>query len=245
MEILPFEKVPRCIGIILDGNRRYAEAEGLSRAKGHHAGYRKFREFLRWAKEAGVRYGIAYAFSTENWKREKGEVDDLMNLFRYAFKNDVEELRAEGVCIHVIGDRSRLPEDLQKLAQYAEERTKTEKTIMGKGFHLVLALSYGGRAEILAAVETFIEMKEGLSLQAPLWLTEENFSQCLWTGQAGIPDPDLIIRPGGEKRLSGFLLWQAAYSELFFSDTLWPDFTKEEFLKILAEYAERKKNYGK
>lgn len=230
---------PACIGIILDGNRRFAKAEGLPREKGHYAGYKKFREFLRWAKEAGIRYAIAYAFSTENWKRSRDEVDYLMDLFRHVFKNEVEELRREGVRLRVIGDCFRLPVDIQVLARDAEARTYKNTE-----FHLALALSYGGRAEILAAAK--ILMSDWAELP-DLWrgLTEADLGACLRTARAGFPDPDLIIRPGGEKRLSGFLLWQAAYSELFFSDTLWPDFTKEEFFAILAEYGGRKKNFGK
>ena len=222
---------PHCIGIILDGNRRFAKARGLPTLEGHRRGYEKVKEIMRWAQEAGISFVIAYAFSTENWNRTPEEVSYLMDLFKEALTRQVQELKAEGIRVRCIGERERFSPELQKLMKDAEEETTRLP-----GSTLVLALSYGGRADIVQAARRAV--REGKTN-----ITESEFSPLLWTH--GIPDPDLIIRTGGEHRLSGFLTWQSVYSELFFTDTYLPDFSKEEFSAILTEYAKRERRMGR
>ena len=226
------KKIPTTIGIIIDGNRRWAKVRGLPSLEGHRAGYNKLKEALRWARDAGVKNAICYVFSTENWKRSQEEVTYLMDLLRSIFmKNEIAELYKDGVSVRVAGDRTMLAPDLQELITKVEQDTKDNTKMI-----LSLALSYGGRKEIVSAIDRLLA--EGKKM-----ITEEDFSNYLWT--AGIPDPDLIIRTGGEHRLSNFLPWQSVYSELFFLDTMWPDFSKEEFDNILAAYAARERRFGK
>ncbi len=223
------QAMPQCVGIIMDGNRRWAKARGLSPWEGHTAGYKKLKELVGWGKEYGVKNVVVYAFSTENWKRSAEEVEHILTLFKYVLEHEIDELAKDGVRIRFAGDRSRFPEDMQKLMADVEVRTANlgEYTIM-------VAASYGGRAELLSAI---------LKLRAEnIEATEESVNAALWT--AGFPDPDLILRTGGEMRLSNFLLWQSAYSELFFLDTPWPDLSKEEFKGVLETYASRKRNFG-
>ncbi|PIR24254.1 di-trans,poly-cis-decaprenylcistransferase [Candidatus Campbellbacteria bacterium CG11_big_fil_rev_8_21_14_0_20_44_21] len=223
------KKIPNCIGIIMDGNRRWAKEKGLPTLQGHKKGYEVLKKCLRFAKEKGLKWMIVYAFSTENWERSKEEVSYLMDIFRGAFKNELESLRQEKARIIFIGKKDLLPEDIQKSARKLEEDTKNETEAT-----LVIALSYGGRSEITEAVNKAV--KEGREV------SEESFKDYLWTKD--IPDPDLIIRTGGEKRLSNFLPWQSTYSEFFFSDTYWPDFQTEEFEKILEEYGQKNRRNG-
>ena len=223
--------VPECVGIIMDGNRRWARARGLPTLLGHEKGFRKVKEALSWCDEAGVSHLIVYAFSTENWNRSKEEVSYLMDLVRLLLTEETAVLAAEGYRLRCVGDRSRLPRDIVELIETSEASTRSGTRSM-----LVVALSYGGRAEILHAVRALLK-------EPPPELSEGVFSQKLWS--AGVPDPDLIVRTGGEKRLSGFLTWQSVYSELFFSDTFWPDFSKEEFRGILSEFAARERRMGK
>ncbi len=215
----------------MDGNRRWAKAKGLPALEGHRRGYEKTHEVLLWASKLGVRYLILYAFSTENWSRTKEEVGYLMGLLHLLLSRDVTRIAKEGYRIRCIGERGRFSPDLQKLMNGAEELTAKNTGTM-----LVLALSYGGRAEILAGVRKILCGKK-------TEITETDFSSSLWS--AGIPDPDMIIRPGGEKRLSGFLTWGSVYSELFFTDTKWPDFSLEEFQAMLAEFGTRERRIGK
>lgn len=222
---------PHCIGIILDGNRRFAKARGLPTLEGHRRGYEKVKEIMHWAKEAGISFVIVYAFSTENWNRSPEEVSYLMGLFKEALTRQVQELKAEGMRVRCIGERERFSPKLQKLMQHAEAETAGLP-----GPTLVLALSYGGRADILQAARRAAKNNAAA-------LTEDEFSSYLWT--SGIPDPDLIIRTGGERRLSGFLTWQSVYSELFFIDTYLPDFSKEEFQSILQEFSRRERRMGR
>lgn len=224
------QKTPECIGIIVDGNRRWAHKNGVPTLEGHRAGYEKVKEVLRWAREAGIRYVIAYVFSSENWNRKPEEVSYLMKLITYACTTEIEHFKKENARIRIIGERARLPQDIQDAVKNAEEETKN-----CTGETLVLAISYGGRDEL-------VEAARKLCGRAPEEITKEIFAEQLWT--RGIPDPDLIIRTSGEQRLSNFLLWQAAYSELFFTKTLWPDLTKEDFFQILQEYSERERRFG-
>lgn len=225
------EKVPTCVGIIMDGNRRWAKEKGLPTLDGHRRGYEKTRDVLAWTSEAGVKFLVLYAFSTENWKRTEEEVGYLMDLFKRLLTHEVERIEKEGYRIRCIGQRERFSPELQKLMDEAERRTA-----QNKGTTLVLALSYGGRAEILSGVHRAV-------CEGKTDITEENFSSLLWSKD--VPNPDMIIRPGGEKRLSGFLTWGSVYSELFFTDTKWPDFSFEEFRAMLTEFGERERRRGK
>lgn len=225
------QNIPRCVGIIMDGNRRWAKGKGMLPYEGHRVGYETLKETVTWAREAGVKDLIVYAFSTENWQRSKTEVRFFLALFSKVLKNMSDELHKEGVQVSFIGDRERFPEALQKEMARIEEETKGNK-----GIHLLVAVSYGGRAE-LARAATILTKKKLANI------SEKDIEGALFT--TGIPDPDLIIRTGGEMRLSNFLLWQVAYSELFFTKTLWPDFSKREFTAILSEYASRERRRGK
>jgi len=223
---------PTSIAIVMDGNRRYARSVGLSNFEGHRQGVAKIKDVTRWAKDAGITNIIIYGFSTENWGRASEEVAYLMDLFAHTFGGpDLEEVIQEGFRVRVIGERERLPLSLQKIITAAETRTKD----LLKGT-LTVGISYGGRAEILAAVNTLLAEKVAS-------VDEEGFRKVMWT--AGIPDPDLIIRTGGDNRLSNFLPWQSIYSELFFTNTYWPAFTHEEFNAILDAYAKRERRNGK
>jgi len=224
------KNIPKCVGVIMDGNRRWAKEKGMPASFGHRAGYKKSKEVILWAKELGVRNIIAYTFSTENWKRNEKEIDMLMKLFVQALSN-ADFFKKEDIKVTIIGQKERFSEDIIKGINKIEKTTKECKSV-----HLVVALSYGGRAEIVSAVNKLLngDLKK---------VSEEGFANALWT--ANIPDPDIVVRTGGEKRLSNFLPWQSVYSELFFTDTYWPAFTKKEFKDILAKYDEREKRTGK
>lgn len=226
----PTTSAPTCIGIIMDGNRRWARAQGLPTYEGHRKGYEKLQEVLSWCKDAGVSHLVVYALSTENWKRAQEEVSYLMDLFRTTIQEHVTKLQSEGAAVHFAGDLSRFPDDLQQLMREVHARNDPEAQ-----HHLWIAGSYGGRPEILEAVNALIS--EGVTR-----VDEKLFAERLWT--AGMPDPDIIIRTGGEKRLSNFLPWQGVYSELFFVDTYWPVFSKQEFEEILCDFATRERRNG-
>lgn len=221
--------VPACVGIILDGNRRWAKANGVSKLDGHRAGMETLKKTVRFVRDSSIKHLVVYAFSTENWNRDKDEVSYLMDLFREAINKEMMELGKENVRVRFIGQRDRFSDDLRHAMADIEDKTSTNDAIT-----LWVCLSYGGRAEIVAAAKAAAEAGE---------VTEETLMQNLWT--TGMPDPDIIIRTGGEKRLSNFLPWQAVYSELFFIETLCPDFDKEEFDSILAEFATRERRRGK
>ena len=225
--------IPACIGVIMDGNRRWAKKRGLPPLEGHKKGYETLKETIRWARDAGVQSLIFYAFSTENWNRTAEEVSYLMDIFRAALRDEIETVAGEGARVRFLGTRERLSQDIQGMMSDIEERTKDKKD-----FTLGIALSYGGRAEILS-----VARKMCLEQNSEKNIREKDFEKNLWT--AGIPDPDIIIRTGGEKRLSNFLPWQSVYSELFFTDTFWPDFSKKEFEKILSEFGERERRRGR
>lgn len=224
--------IPVCIGIIMDGNRRWAKEKGLPTYDGHAKGYGKLQEVVKWVREAGVSHIVVYAFSTENWNRSKEEVGYLMSLFRIMFQNDLKRMINDRVRVCFVGDKSRFDIDMQKMMEEVESATGEKE---GYNITLHLAMSYGGRGEIIAAARAM--QKEGSEV------TEESFAKRLWSYP--MPDPDIIIRTGGEKRLSGFLAWQSVYSELFFVDSFWPAFTKEEFDAILAEFSLRERRRGK
>lgn len=219
-----------CVGFIMDGNRRWAKERGEETLVGHKAGEDKFYEVAQWVKEANIPHAVFYAFSTENWLRDKVEVTYLMDLFEtfmLQLKGEIETIQMR---VYVIGERTRFSPRLQELMSELEKASSHYT-----GTAIWVALSYGGRAEIVAACNQ--------AIAAGVAIREESFSQYLWT--AGMPDPDLIIRTGGDMRLSNFLPWQAVYSELFFVDTYWPAFTKDEFTRIVAQYADRQQRRGK
>ncbi|MEK7614664.1 MAG: polyprenyl diphosphate synthase [Patescibacteria group bacterium] len=226
---------PKTIGVIMDGNRRWARARGLSPTEGHEAGYGKFKEFVRWAKEFGIKTLYVYAFSTENWNRSKNEVGYLMELFSKVLGPDAAELIKEKVRVRFVGQIEKFPAAIRFGIRNLERATSgfTSPT-------LVICVSYGGRAETLSAVKNLIS-KEGIKNISKL--NEKIFEKYLWT--AGSPDPELIIRTSGEIRTSNFLPWQSAYSEWFFTKTLWPAFTKREFEKILNDFSKREIRKGK
>lgn len=226
------EHPPACIGIIMDGNRRFAKEHGLSTLEGHRLGYAKAKEAARWCRDAGVKYMILYAFSNENWNRSPEEVAYLTGIFKEQLFSGAEELRAEDGAIRFIGDVARFGSEFEVQAKHLEETNPKNPSATA-----VIALSYGGRQEILRAVNALIKEKT----VAPV--TEVEFEEHLYT--AGIPDPDLIIRTSGEERLSGFLPWQATYSELFFVKKHWPDFERKDFEQVLEEYAARERRHGK
>jgi undecaprenyl diphosphate synthase len=228
--------VPCHVAIIMDGNGRWATRRGLPRVAGHRAGVEAVRRTIRAAMEAGVGCLTLYAFSSENWRRPAGEVSDLTGLLRHFLRNEVGELDKAGVRLRVIGDRARFDRDIQAELEAAERRTAGNAKLT-----LVVALSYGGRAEIVAAARAMAEAALAGRLD-PASLGEEGFAGLLST--AGIPDPDLVIRTSGEQRLSNFLLWQSAYAELVFLDVLWPDFTAEHFEEALAEFHRRERRFG-
>jgi undecaprenyl diphosphate synthase len=221
----------KSIGIILDGNRRWAKARNLPSLQGHRTGFEKVKESLNWVFDAGVEELILYVFSTENWNRSKDEVSYLMDLISQGIKDWSQELQDKGIRIRFIGDITTLPEKMQRNLEEIEQKTKN-----GTKGTLALALSYGGRQEILAGVNKLLEVGKKN-------VTEEDVRAAMWS--ADLKDPDLIIRTGGEKRLSNFLTWQSTYSELFFTDTFWPDFSKEEFEAILADFSQRERRHGR
>jgi len=225
-------RIPKHVGIIMDGNGRWAELRGLPRIEGHRRGVERSKEIIEVATELGLRALTIYAFSTENWRRPSAEVTTLMKLLELYLKKELEKLMKNGVVFKTIGDIPRLPDHIQSILKDAEEKTSSNK-----GMVLTTALSYSGRNEIMRAIRKV--MVAGIK---PDDLTEEVFESYLDT--AGNPPPDLIIRTSGEMRISNFLLWQAAYSEFYFTDTLWPDFNKDEFLLAIQDYQRRDRRFG-
>ena len=253
----------RHLAVIMDGNGRWAKKHHLPRLAGHRAGAESLDRTMHWCKEAGISYLTVYAFSTENWKRSKGEVAGLMKLLSHFIKVKEKELVKNGIAFRVIGRREDLSPKLQKEIAALEEKTK------GGDFTLVVALSYGGRDEIVRAAAKLVAQgrlgscrvdlgsdrvglgsnRVGLGSaiesrvgEESIRVDEEAFANCLDT--AGIPDPDLIVRTSGELRISNFLLWQAAYAEFYFTDVLWPDFDKAEFDKAIASFSKRERRMG-
>ncbi len=225
------------IAVIMDGNGRWAAKRGLPRNAGHKKGAEVVIEIAKAAKELGVKFLTLYAFSTENWKRSREEVDGLMNLLREYLAKDFKELKENDVRIRFIGERQMLADDIVAKIEELEKSTAQNKSL-----GLQVALSYGSRQEILHAVkEIASQVKSGdMSLKD---IDEQSFSAMLYT--AGVPDPDLVIRTSGEQRISNYLLWQIAYAEFFFTKTLWPDFTKTELQEIIESYQTRERRYGK
>jgi undecaprenyl diphosphate synthase len=228
--------VPAHVAIIMDGNGRWAKARGLPRTAGHRRGAEAARQTVEAAIELGVRYLTLFGFSSENWKRPLAEIDDLMGLLRHYLRGEIAELHKAGVRLQVIGDRTRLAPDIVGMIDNAEAMTRDNTAI-----HLTIALSYGARAEIVAAARSLAQ-DVARGVLRPDAIDESAFCRRLFTH--GIPDPDIVIRTSGEQRLSNFLLWQSAYSELVFIDTLWPDFGRRELEHAIAEYQRRERRYG-
>ncbi|RPI34762.1 MAG: isoprenyl transferase [Nitrospiraceae bacterium] len=226
-------RIPNHVGIIMDGNGRWAELRGLPRIEGHRRGAERSKEIVDVARELGVKCLTLYAFSTENWQRPQTEVTTLMKILEIYLKNEFSGLIRKNVVFRAIGEIWRLPENIQALIRETEE-----KSAANTGMHLVAALSYSGRNEILRAVKKIVAAPV-----EPEAVTEDFFSSQLDT--TGLPQPDLIIRTSGERRLSNFLLWQSAYAELYFTDTLWPDFDKEEFVLAIQDFQSRERRFGK
>ena len=231
--------MPRHIGIIMDGNGRWAKQRGLGRSEGHKAGANTFRTICDYAAELGIECLTFYAFSTENWKRPADEVAGIMNLFRDYLaeaQEREEENEAKGMRLRYIGDRTALPEDIIALVDTLESRSSEKSRIT-----VNLAVNYGGRDEILHAVKAIAKKVEAGEINADD-ISLNDIDGNLYT--AGQPDPDLIIRPSGEYRLSNFLIWQAAYSEFWFSDILWPDFTTDDLDKAIIDFSKRNRRFG-
>ena len=227
---------PPHVAIIMDGNGRWAKARGLPRIQGHRRGAEAVRRTLTAAAELGISYLTLFGFSSENWKRPSDEVDDLMGLLRVYLRGEIAELHRQGVRVRIIGDRTRLAPDIVTLIANAEQLTAENSRL-----NLIVALSYGGRHDIVQAARR-LAAEAAAGRLAPDRIEEAQFAAQLYT--AGIPDPDLLIRTSGEQRISNFLLWQTAYTELVFVDTLWPDFGASDLEKAVREFHGRDRRYG-
>ena len=228
--------LPVHIGIIMDGNGRWAQKRFLPRSAGHRAGAQNFRTITRYCSKIGIRYLTVYAFSTENWNRPSDEVGALLRLFKEYLEEALRDFMDENIRVRFIGDVSAFPAELRGLIQEVEEASACKT-----GLVLNLAINYGGRAEITRAAKKVAQEAVSGSLR-PEELTEERFAQYLYTGSQ--PDPDLIIRPSGEERLSNFLLWQSAYAEFVYFDILWPDFKTSDLDRAIEIYSSRQRRFG-
>lgn len=225
------------IAIIMDGNRRWAQKHGLPKNFGHKKGAENVVKITRAMKESGIKYLTLYAFSTENWQRSPEEVDALMNLLREYLEKEFREIMENNVRIIFIGERDMLSSDILEKMQHIEKQSANNTDLT-----LCIALSYGSRQEILSATKKVVQLVLDKKMNIED-ITQEKFSSLLYT--ANIPDPDILIRTSGEQRISNYLLWQLAYTELFFTDTLWPDFNKEELMDIINHFKTRERRYGK
>lgn len=230
------EKMPKHVAIIMDGNGRWATKRGLPRKAGHKAGAEALERIIYAAKKLGLEHLTVYAFSTENWKRSAEEVGAIMDLLRFYLKNYFKKFVKDNIRMHVIGEKSRLDTDIQKAIAEIEDLSREKN-----GMTVHVALNYGGRDELRRAV-TKIARETADGTLSPDAITEDTISDALDT--AGTPDPELMIRTSGEERISNFLLWQIAYSEFFFSDTLWPDFDKKELERAIYYYQNRERRFG-
>ena len=223
--------LPLHIAIIMDGNGRWAKKRFLPRTAGHAAGSKNFKDIARYCNKIGLKYLTVYAFSTENWKRPKEEVDNIMKIFK-EYLEDAKNFKDENIKVQFIGDRSILDSDIQRLMKESEDASAD-----ATGLHLNIAINYGGRDEIVHAVKEIVN--DGISAQD---ITEQTITDRLYT--AGQPDPDFIIRPSGEYRLSNYLIWQSAYAEYWFSDILWPDFKPRHLDAAIEEFNKRNRRFG-
>ena len=231
-----FSRLPRHVAIIMDGNGRWAKRRGLPRTAGHAAGAENFRTIATYCKEIGLEYLTVYAFSTENWKRPAEEVSAIMGLLKKYLLEAIERMERDRVKMCFFGDLSPLPQELRLLCEQTREISRHYD-----GVQVNICLNYGGRDEIVRAARAFaLDCAQGRA--DPNHLTEAAFSDYLFS--KGVPDPDLVIRPSGEQRISNFLLWQSAYAEFYYTDVLWPDFSKEELCRALATYQARSRRFG-
>lgn len=230
------ERLPRHIGIIMDGNGRWAKKRGMPRSFGHSAGAKTFDKIIDFAGNFGIKVVTVYAFSTENWSRPKEEVDALMELLTDYLENGLKKLEGKDTRVKIIGDIESLPEKIKEGICHIEESTKN-----GNSMLVQIALNYGGRLEIVSAAKKAARMVEAGKIKAED-INEDLLSSLMYNPE--VPDPDLIIRPSGEYRLSNFLLWGSAYSEFWFSDILWPDFTGDDLLKAIYDYQKRQRRFG-
>jgi undecaprenyl diphosphate synthase len=229
--------IPRHVAVIMDGNGRWARQKALNRIRGHEQGSESVREIVRASREIGVGYLTLYAFSEENWNRPGHEVQALMGLLKRFLKSELREMLDNGIRLHTIGRTHKLPEDVKKTLARTMEQTRKNRNMV-----LTLALSYGGRQELVDAV-TSLARKVKAGVLDPEALSEKILSEALYT--ADMPDPDLLIRTSGEFRVSNFLLWQIAYTEIYVTPTLWPDFRKEEYLSAIADFQKRERRFGR
>lgn len=236
-EHIDFNNLPRHIAVIMDGNGRWAKKKGAMRIFGHRNAVQAVRDVTEGCGEIGIKYLTLYAFSTENWARPKEEVDGLMELLVNTLKQEINTLMENQVKLITIGDTSNLPEDCQKNLEWAKNMTKNNS-----GLTLILALSYSGRWELVQAARSLASAVQSGTMQ-PSDINEKAIEQFLQT--ANIPDPELLIRTSGEMRISNFLLWQIAYSELYITPTLWPDFRKEHLYEAIWAYQQRERRFGK
>jgi len=228
--------IPQHIAVIMDGNRRWARQKNMPTKMGHREGALRVTDLVKNCADLGVKYLTVYAFSTENWKRDKKEIDYLMNLLMEFVVKELNNLHKNDVKITIMGNIEDLPEKTRKEVEHSVELTKNNKTL-----HLNIALSYGSRNEIIRGIKNIIKEYENNKINIDE-INEESFKKYLFTKD--MPDPDLLIRTSGELRLSNFLLYQLAYTEFYFTDTLWPDFNKEELLKAIKSFQHRKRRYG-
>jgi len=236
MERLNPDKLPQHVAIIMDGNGRWAKRRGLTRIFGHQKGIQSVRDVVKTSRELGIKWLTLYAFSEENWKRPQYEIKALMNLLTRYLTTELKEMLDNGIRLLSIGQTEKLPPEVQRTLWQT-----IEKTARNKEMNLTLALSYGGRQEIVWAVKNMLKDIEKATLNIKQ-ITEERLSRYLYT--SNIPDPDLLIRTSGEYRISNFLLWQIAYAEIFISPVLWPDFHKERYLEALLDYQKRERRFG-
>lgn len=229
-------QLPEHIGIIMDGNGRWAKKRGLPRSAGHSAGAQTFREIARYCSDIGIKHLTVYAFSTENWRRPDAEINALMKLFKEYLEEALRDFKDDSIVLKFIGDRTAFSKELLELMNENEEESKNRD-----GMVLNIAMNYGGRAELVTAMQKMARDVKSDKLSADA-IDEQTISDYLYT--KGQPDPDLIIRPSGEHRTSNFLLWQSAYSEYVIMDVLWPDFKEEHLNKALVDYANRNRRFG-
>ena len=229
-------KLPHHVAIIMDGNGRWAKRQGLDRIQGHKKGAESVKEVVRTAREIGIEYLTLYAFSEENWKRPRYEIEALMMLLKRYLKSELQEMLENGIRFNTIGNIHRLPQDVQKLLKETKETTSKNSDMV-----LTLALSYGGRQEICEAMRNIAKRVAAGDID-PSDIDVEVISGFLYT--ASLPDPDLLIRTSGEMRVSNFLLWQIAYTELYITPIMWPDFKKEQFIEAILEYQRRERRFG-
>ena len=230
-------KLPHHVAVIMDGNGRWAEQRGLPRIEGHRRGAKTLKQMLRYCKKLGIKTLTAYAFSTENWGRPIGEVNFLMNLFERLLKKELKKMEEEEVNINFIGDLTPLPQSLQQ-----EMRRSTERTKNNRGVFFNVAINYGSRHEMINACRVIAKKVQGGELTAEA-IDEDTITQHLYTSASS--DPDLLIRTSGEMRLSNFMLWQLAYTEIYVTDTLWPDFNQQQFELALESFQQRDRRFGK